>query len=189
MISSLKGSVTDLSDGTVEVDVNGVGYQVACSTRTISTLRVGKVVRLAVQTIVREDSISLYGFASADERELFKVLLSVNGLGAKIALTILGSLDETALRGAIASDDVELLVTVPGIGKRTAQRMIVELKGRLGAPESDEASDPRMIEAREALASLGYETSEVRSALAGLDDSDLQVEQMVKQALKGLARA
>lgn len=188
MISSLKGSVAELSDGHIEIDVNGVGYQVACSTRTISTLRVGKVVRLAIQTIVREDSISLYGFGSASERELFKVLLSVNGLGAKLALTILGSLDENTLRDAVASDDVELLVTVPGIGKRTAGRMIVELKGRLGLAKGDEGSDPRMVEAREALTSLGYETSEVRSALAGLEDSDLRVEQMVKQALKGLAR-
>ena len=189
MISSLKGVVTELSSGAVEIDVSGVGYLVQAPATTLFSLQPGQKVRLLTHMVVREDSLALYGFGSADERELFRCLIGVSGVGPKLALAVIGHLKPDALRRAVASGDVALLATVPGIGSRSAERMVVELKQQLGNLEvglSPYAS--HLAEVREALLSLGYAPSEVAPVIEQVATDEAGVEGMVRAALRALSR-
>ncbi|HYN99837.1 MAG TPA: Holliday junction branch migration protein RuvA [Actinomycetota bacterium] len=189
MISSVRGTITELGLGAVEVDVNGVGYYVAVSSSTLRNLRLGEKVRLLTQMVVREDSMSLYGFPDMEQRDLFRSLTSVTGVGPKLALAVQGHLKPDALRRAIASSDVDALVEVPGVGKRSAQRMILELKTQLGIPESGlESAGSKVAEVREALLGLGYAPGELAGVLDKVASEDGKVEDMVKSALKALSR-
>jgi Holliday junction DNA helicase RuvA len=189
MISSVRGTITELGLGAVEVDVNGVGYYVAVSSSTIRNLRLGEKVRLLTQMVVREDSMSLYGFPDMEQRELFRCLTGVTGVGPKLALAVLGHLKPDALRRAIASSDVDALVEVPGVGQRSAQRMILELKTQLGIPDSGfEVTGSKLAEVREALIGLGYAPAELSEVLEKLADDEGPVEDLVKSALKALSR-
>lgn len=188
MISSVRGTITELGLGAVEVDVNGVGYFVAVSSSTIRGLRLGEKVRLLTQMVVREDSMSLYGFPDMEQRELFRCLTGVTGVGPKLALAVLGHLKPDALRRAISSSDVDALVEVPGVGKRSAQRMILELKTQLGIPESGfEVGSSKLAEVREALIGLGYAPAELSEVLETLAADEGPVEDLVKSALKALS--
>ena len=190
MISSVRGTVTELGLGAVEVEVNGVGYFVQVSSSTLRTLRLGEKVRLLTQMVVREDALCLYGFPDMEQRELFRSLTGVTGVGPKLALAVLGHMKPDALRRSIASSDVDALVEVPGVGKRSAQRMILELKSRLGIADSGyEASGSQLAEVREALIGLGYAPGELGEVLEGLSHHEGdQIEDMVKAALKALSR-
>ncbi|HVL50148.1 MAG TPA: Holliday junction branch migration protein RuvA [Actinomycetota bacterium] len=189
MISSVRGTVTELGLGAVEVEVNGVGYFVQVSSSTLRTLRLGEKVRLLTQMVVREDALSLYGFPDIEQRELFRSLTGVTGVGPKLALAVLGHMKPDALRRAIASSDVDALVEVPGVGKRSAQRMILELKSRLGIADSGyEASGSKLAEVREALIGLGYAPGELGEVLEGLSHEGDKIEDMVKAALKALSK-
>jgi Holliday junction DNA helicase RuvA len=189
MISSVRGTITELGMGAVEVDVNGVGYYVAVSSSTLRNVRLGERVRLLTQMVVREDSMSLYGFPDMEQRELFRSLTGVTGVGPKLALAVLGHLKPDALRRAIASSDVDALVEVPGVGKRSAQRMILELKTQLGIPDSGfETSGSKLAEVREALIGLGYAPAELSEILEKLGAEEGEVEDMVKTALRALSR-
>lgn len=189
MISSVRGTVAELGAGSVEVDVNGIGYLVQVSASTLRNLGLGETVRLLTQMVVREDSMSLYGFPDMEQRELFRCLTGVTGVGPKLALAVLGHLKPDALRRAIASSDVDALVEVPGVGKRSAQRMILELKTQLGIPDSGfDSAGSKLAEVREALVGLGYAPAEFSEVLEGLATSDDEVEQMVKAALRALSR-
>lgn len=188
MISSVRGTITELGLGAVEVDVNGVGYYVAVSSSTLRNLRLGEKVRLLTQMVVREDSMSLYGFPDMEQRELFRCLTGVTGVGPKLALAVLGHLKPDALRRAIASSDVDALVEVPGVGKRSAQRMILELKTQLGIPDSGfQAAGSKLAEVREALIGLGYAPAELSEVLEKLASDEGEVEDLVKSALKALS--
>ena len=132
MIASVRGEVLDIALDHVVIEAAGVGYKVMATPSTLATLRRGSEARLITAMIVREDSMTLYGFADADARDLFLTLLGVSGVGPKIALATLAVYDAPALRQALADGDVTALTRVPGIGKRGAERMVLELRDKIG---------------------------------------------------------
>jgi holliday junction DNA helicase RuvA len=132
MIASIRGEVLEVALDHVVIEACGVGYRVNATPSTLSTLHRGAEVRLVTAMIVREDSMTLYGFADSDARDLFSTLLSVSGVGPKIALATLAVHDAPALRQALADGDVTALTRVPGIGKRSAERMVLELRDKVG---------------------------------------------------------
>lgn len=133
MIASVRGEVIDIALDHAVVEAAGVGYKVMATPSTLSTLRRGEDTRLITAMIVREDSMTLYGFADGESRDLFSTLLGVSGVGPKIALATLAVYDATSLRQALADGDVTALTRVPGIGKRGAERMVLELRDKIGA--------------------------------------------------------
>jgi len=188
MIASLHGKLESLgSDGAI-INVGGVGFRVAMSTSTLSTLgAIGEEVNLQTYLHLREDNAALYGFATTDELGLFQYLISVSGLGPKLALAILSAMNIERLTMAIATGSVDLLVEIPGIGKKMANRLILELKEKIGAgwvttPAVQLAEENADVLA--ALTSLGYSVSEATKAVASLPpDSKLSLEDKVKQTL------
>ena len=133
MIASVHGRVAALGPDGAVVEVGGVGLAVSCSPGTLARLRVGETARLATSLVVREDSLTLYGFADDDERGLFELLQTANGVGPKLAQTILGVHPPREVRRAIATSDLAALVKVPGIGRKGAEKIVVELRDRIGA--------------------------------------------------------
>jgi holliday junction DNA helicase RuvA len=205
VIGLLRGpAVLRTGEGEIIVDVSGVGYRVTVTPATAALLVSGgpKVDQTVyVHTHVREDAIVLYGFAHDDERRCFEVLVGSHGVGPALALAIMALLSPAALSTAILEDDVETLCTVPGVGRKTAARLLIELKSRLELPDlsfahagvvsngSDAArpaSRTARSEARAALNELGYAPDEIRGALDGLRD-DVGVEEMLRLALRELA--
>jgi len=188
MIASLYGKLESLgSDGAV-INVGGIGFQVYMPTSTLSTLgAIGEEVKLHTYLHLREDNAALYGFASTDELGLFQNLISVSGLGPKLALAMLSAMNIERLTMAIATSSVDLLTEIPGIGKKTANRLILELKEKIGAgwittPGVQLAEENAEVVA--ALTSLGYSVSEASRAVGNLPpDSKLSLEDRVKQAL------
>ncbi|MDA8367402.1 MAG: Holliday junction branch migration protein RuvA [Actinomycetota bacterium] len=195
MIGSLRGTVVDRpTAGEVVVEVGGVGYRVSVPTRVASVLGDGEVF-LYVATHVRDDAIVLYGFTTAEERRTFEALVAAHGVGPSLALAVLSALTPAALAEAVAGDDVDLLCTVPGVGKKTAARMVLELQSTLGASvvagpvgERSSGDGAARRDARAALAELGYGADEVRGALATVPGDDAPEDQ-VRAALRNLAGA
>jgi Holliday junction DNA helicase RuvA len=183
MIARLRGTVVGRSGGNLVIDVNGVGYLVA-ATPSVHRLGEGEIT-VEIHTVVREDALQLYGFAAAEERELFELLLGVNGVGPKVALAIVSGSTPAELRRAIARDDVKRFQAIPGIGLKTAQRVVLELKEKLATVvELAEASAD--FAARDALVSLGWSLVDAERALAEVD-ADLPVEEQVRHALRQAA--
>ncbi len=188
MIASLHGKLESLGSDWAVINVNGIGFKVYMPTSTLSTLSsIGKEVHLYTHLVMREDSATLYGFGTAEELELFQILLGVSGLGAKSSLAILSSMSVDQASMAIATGSIDLLTTVPGIGKKTAERLILELKDKIGAgliaaPATQLAQENAEVIA--ALTSLGYSLSEASRAVATLPSSDLTLEEKVKLALQ-----
>jgi Holliday junction DNA helicase RuvA len=197
MIGSLRGTLIDRPlPGEVIVEVGGVGYRASVPSSIFGTLGpTGSEVFLHVHTHVREDAIVLFGFAHADERRCFEALLGAHGVGPSLALAILSSLSPASLSTAVLEDDIDTLCLIPGVGKKTAARLLLELKARLDLPTwntdgptiSDEERSARS-EVRAALAELGYGPDEIRQALEDVPD-DGSVEIMVRTALRQLARS
>jgi holliday junction DNA helicase RuvA len=192
MIGSVRGEVIErAATGEVLVEANGVGYRVLVPLSAIPGLEPGNGAFLFTHLHVRDDAMTLYGFPTRDERDTFEVLIGANGVGPKLALAILSMHSPSVLRRALVDDDLAALTLVPGVGKRTAQRLLVELKARLEVPVFDAgegagASSSARAEVRTALAGLGYQTDEVREVLAQLPD-DGPVEDLLREALKLLA--
>ena len=206
MIGLLRGrAVLRTGESEVIVDVAGVGYRVMVTPATAATLAgggAGPDVTLFVHTHVREDAIVLYGFVHDDERRCFEVLLGSHGVGPALALGILAMLSPAALSTAVLEDDLDTLCTVPGVGRKTAARLLMELKSRLDLPDLSfepgglprPGADPAQLaaartsraEARAALSELGYAPDEIRGALDGLRD-DVGVEELLRLALRELA--
>jgi len=196
MIGSLRGTLIDRpSTGEVIVEVHGVGYRASVPANVLAGLGPpGSDVFLHVHTHVREDAIVLYGFAHADERRCFEALLGAHGVGPSLALAILSALSPAALSTAVLEDDVDTLCLVPGVGKKTAARLLLELKARLDLPSLDggasttrSTSGSARAEARAALGELGYGPDEIAGALEGTDAA-APVEEMVRAALRELVR-
>src|SRR5688500_7921424 len=190
VISRLRGqAVARVPEGLV-LDVNGVGYLVAASAAALRKAEGAGEVVVETYLHVREDALQLYGFADASERELFTQLLTVNGVGPKVALAIVSGSSSAELRRAIALEDVARFQAIPGIGKKTAERIVLELKGKLGSedvtPISVAAGTPAQLTARDALVELGYSVLEAEQALADVDD-DLPAEERVRLALRRAA--
>jgi Holliday junction DNA helicase RuvA len=183
MIARLRGRNAGLTPAGLIVDVNGVGYLVHA---TPSVLRQGgDEVVVETYTHVREDALQLYGFATAEERDLFVHLLSVSGVGPKVALAIVSGSSPADLRRAIALDDTARFEAIPGIGKKTAQRVVLELKEKLGSGASAAAPSADLF-ARDALVELGWSVPDAERALAGVDPA-LPVEEQVRLALRQAA--
>jgi len=197
MIGSLRGVLLDRSPaGEVLVEVAGVGYRATVAPTTLAAMGdLGSQVFLHVHTHVREDALMLYGFATLDERRCFEALIGAHGVGPALALAILSVHSPSALRRALLSDDVDALTLVPGVGKKTAARLLVELKSRLDVPETDlvpvgalsSPADAARAEVRAALAGLGYAPDEIRSVVVDIGDGP--VEELLRSALKQLAVA
>lgn len=194
MIAGLRGVVFQKLEDAVLVDVSGVIYRVNTSAGTLGELgATGEPVTVVTQLYVREDQMTLYGFATNDELRLFNTLIGVSGVGPKLALAILSRVRPEALELAINSENAELLATVPGVGKKTALRLILELRGKL-APVADgsgaggSAPSQEDAEVLAALRSLGYTTAEAHGALSRAPrDAGLSLEDRVVAALRDLA--
>ena len=189
MIASLQGAVESLGSDWAIVNVGGVGFRVYMPTSVLSTLgAVGESVKLHTHLHVKEDDVSLYGFSSANELQLFETLIGVSGLGPRLALAMLSTMSVEQLTMAIATGSNDLLTTVPGIGKKMAQRLVLELKDKIGAgliaiPAAQIAEEHAEVMA--ALTSLGYSVTEASQAVATLPrDSKLTLEEQVKLALQ-----
>jgi Holliday junction DNA helicase RuvA len=183
MIASLRGKVVArMLDGVV-LDVNGVGYRIQTTLRASRKAKAGEEVALDTYLHVREDALQLYGFAEPAERELFEHFLSVSGVGPKVALAILSGSTPADLRRAIALEDVTRFVAIPGIGKKTAERVVLELKEKIGQVEVLGGPREHELVARDALVELGYSLPEAERALA-TTDPEAPPEERVKQALK-----
>jgi Holliday junction DNA helicase RuvA len=196
MIGSLKGTLAARpAEAEVLIEVGGVGYRVSVSTPTAASLgSLGTEVRLFVHTHVREDAIVLYGFVHDDERRCFEVLLGAHGVGPALALAILSQLSPAALTTALLEEDAAALCAVPGVGRKTAARLLIDLRSRLDLPDLSiggpvaSTSGVARAEVRAALADLGYGPDEIRSALEGLsDEGEESVEDLLRGALRELA--
>jgi holliday junction DNA helicase RuvA len=183
MIARLRGRPVARTPDGVVLDVGGVGYLLRLTARALHKSKGGGEVELDTYLHVREDVLQLYGFAEPAERELFEQLLSVSGVGPKVALAMVSGSTPADLRRAIALEDTSRFMAIPGIGKKTAQRVVLELKEKLGLV--DEAAGPGAPEvvARDALVELGYSVVEAERALASTDPED-PPEVRVRQALK-----
>jgi holliday junction DNA helicase RuvA len=185
MIARLNGRPFRRDDQTLVLDVGGVGYLVNATKSALRKARDADEVALETYLHVREDALQLYGFAEVEERELFEHLLSVSGVGPKVALAIVSGSSPAELRRAIAVEDTARFQAIPGIGKKTAQRVVLELKEKLGADgaEIPVSSGKEDALAREALIELGYSISEAEKALSDTDP-ELPPEERVRQALQ-----
>ncbi len=193
MISSLQGVVEATGPDFVIVNVGGVGFHVFAPTSTLAELDgVGKQVRLHTHLHFKEDALALYGFATPDQLRLFLLLMNVSGIGPRNALRMLSVMSPMDLVAAIASDDIETLTRVPGIGRKTAARLSLELKGSLQKEWSVAPSggvSPIDGDAVAALTALGYSAAEARSALASVDNPDaLTIEERIAQALQSIGQ-
>lgn len=189
MISQLKGTVVRRTDRTLVVDVAGVGYEVACTQDVLTRCRVGSEVTLATYLSVREDALDLYGFVGTDDLNFFKLLLTVSGVGPKSALNILEVAKPADIRRAVAAQDAGSLHAVHGLGKKTAEKLVVELKDKLEAVAGGVAGatgDDQAV--LEAIMNLGYTAAEVRSVLKATAGA-MSLEERVRAALKLLAKA
>ncbi|GAB3170153.1 Holliday junction branch migration protein RuvA [Myceligenerans halotolerans] len=180
MIASLTGTVQHVTLDRAVVDVGGVGYLVHATPGTLAALRVGAEARVATSMVVREDSMTLYGFADADERDVFEIVQTVSGVGPRLALAMLAVYPPEGLRRAVAAEDTAALTRVPGIGKKGAQRILLELGDRLGPPSAvagrvpDDGpgptgafvTDPGTEQVVEALAGLGWPVKSAEDAVA-----------------------
>jgi holliday junction DNA helicase RuvA len=189
MIAFVEGKVVDKGGDRVVVAVGGTGYDLLVPAHTLARLpAVGREARLFTRLQIRDEAMVLYGFGSADERTLFDHLITVSGVGPKVALAILSVLTPDALRRAVTSGDVAALTLVPGVGKKVAGRVILDLKDRIGAGGEAASSGP-LAEVREALLALGLSAQEARDALAELvPNGDRPVEELLREALRSVGR-
>lgn len=196
MISYIKGSLENKNVDSVVIEVGGIGYKIFMSANSMNQLgEVGTAVKVYTYMRVREDDVSLYGFCTNEELKMFEQLLGVSGVGAKSALSILSHISPSSFALAIISGDVSTLKSLPGIGAKSAQRMILELKDKMKTQDAIEAEfvpvknivkNDKTKDAMEALQVLGYARRDIETAFANMDTSDLSVENMIKQGLKYL---
>lgn len=196
MITSIKGALTEISPTDITIDVDGVGYEILIPLSSFDRLpKVGSDCKILTYLHVRENILQLYGFMTHQERDLFKLLITVSGIGPKTALTILSGINIENLKNGIATGDTELLGEIPGIGKKTAQRIVVELKDKIGGfsikiPKSIPKEEELIInDAVRALINLGYKQlpaqAAIEKALAETRDK-INLEELLKKALKYL---
>jgi len=193
VIGSVRGAVVERNlSGEILVEVGGIGYRVLVPISAMPALEPGANVFLFTHQHVRDDALILFGFPTRDERDTFEALITASGVGPKLALAILSVHAPSSLRRCLAEDDLDSLVAVPGVGKRTAQRLLVDLKARLVVPDLDLTAVPgsatpnARAEVRDALVGLGYANDEVREAFGQLGEEGT-VEELLREALRLLA--
>ena len=195
MIGSLRGKLLHRQAPLIVIECQGVGYEVETPMSTFLELPgVGEELFLFTHMLVREDAQTLYGFSSEDERGLFRTLLRISGVGAKMGLAILSTMGVTDFQRCVEYEDTAALVRIPGVGKKTAERLIVEMRDKIdktgGAPDARRVAvdaSPRS-EAVDALIALGYKSGEVNKLIASLDTDGKSAEDIIRQALKQAAR-
>lgn len=201
MISQLRGIIIEKQPPLLMIDINGVGYEVNAPMSTFYSLpELDQEVTLYTQLIIREDAHQLYGFISKTERSLFKTLIKVNGVGPKVALAILSSIAPDAFVQSIMDNNTAALVKLPGIGKKTAERLVIEMRDRLqdwfedlpvSAQFTTESSSinasTTLTEAISALVALGYKQHEAQKAVKAVANADMKSEDMIRQALRSIA--
>lgn len=187
MISHLRGTILEVTDRYAIVDVQGLGYKVYCANDTLSGLKAGNETALHTYLAVREDALDLYGFPSAEERGFFELLISVSGIGPRSALGILSVASTDTLKKAIGTGDTSYLTKVSGIGRKTAEKVVLELRDKLRA-HVDMKETPHTLRAEsdvvEALKSLGYSQNEARDALKEVSDEIIGTNARIREALK-----
>jgi Holliday junction DNA helicase RuvA len=193
MIGRITGTLLGIEHQTALVDVGGVGYEIECPISTLCELPpVGQTVTLLTHFVVREDAQLLYGFLTHDDRESFRILIKISGVGPKLAIGVLSGLSGDELAAAVERDDVATLTRLPGVGKKTAERLLVELRGRMtstGRTQSSNAVSP-VEEAVLGLIALGYKEAEARKAINALPkDPEATPESLIRSSLKQMLRA
>ncbi|MGI9200524.1 MAG: Holliday junction branch migration protein RuvA [Woeseiaceae bacterium] len=191
MIGSLRGKLASKQAPHIVIECDGVGYEVETPMSTFLELpAVGKDLFIHTHMLVREDAQLLYGFGSEDERSLFRTVLKISGVGAKMGLAILSAMSEADFRRCVEYEDTASLVKIPGVGKKTAERLIIEMRDKFkAAPQVGDAqrvaapSSPK-TEAVDALVSLGYKVNEVNKLIGNMDVADKSAEDIIRQALK-----
>lgn len=197
MIAHVRGEVAALSLDSAVIDVGGLGHHVYCTPGTIARLRLGEQARLATSLVVREDSLTLYGFADTEERDMFVLVQTASGIGPKVAQAMLAVLPPDRLRRAIAESDHAVLTSVPGIGRKGAERIVVELKDRVGpvsttSSASGASTAPWRTQVLQALEGLGWSTRDADKAIESVADSagdEPDVGQLLRLALRSLSKA
>ena len=196
MIAYIKGNLEAKNLDNVVIDVGGIGYKIFMSINSIERIgEIGTMVKVHTYMRVREDDISLYGFCTNEELRMFEQLIGVSGVGAKSALTILSNISPSSFALAIISGDVNTLKSLPGVGAKSAQRMILELKDKMKTqdaiqteimPTKTIVTNDKVRDAVEALQVLGYARKDIDLAISNIDTKDLSVEEIIKQGLKYL---
>ncbi len=200
MIAFVHGRVAALGPDTVVLEVGGVGLELVCAPATLAELRTGEAARLAAALVVREDSLTLYGFADDDERTAFEILQTVSGVGPRLAQAALAVHSPDALRRAVAADDLVALTKIPGVGRKGAQRMVLELKDRLGPPRQSSATvgptaattTDWAVQVHAGLLALGWPTRDADAAVEAVgpqagDEPDVPT--LLRAALRALDRS
>jgi len=187
MIAHLKGTIIDKQEKWLVLDVNGVGYKVFATTETIASKQVMAECELWIHHVIREDASDLYGFPTRDEIGFFELMIGISGIGPRTALGILSLTTVAALKRAVSSGDTSHLVKVSGIGKKNADKIVLELKGKFDTDEEREGAMAEEVDALEALKALGFQHAVAREALRQVEDST-STEDRIKRALKILGR-
>lgn len=200
MFYYLRGEVAVIELNLVVIDCGGVGFSVNTTTNTISRLKMGEQARLFTHCAIREDAFDIFGFYSKQELSAFKLLIAINGVGPKAALAILSAVTPDGLNMAVVTQNEKMLTAAPGVGKKIAQRILLELKDKMGAvTELDlSASDgvtvapigpgSKTTEAIQALQVLGYDQNSINAALKGVDAEKMEVQDIIKTALKAMSK-
>lgn len=200
MIASVRGTVAAVSLSTAVVEVGGIGVELLCTPNTLATLRTGEEALLPTSLVVREDSLTLFGFTDTDERTLFELLQTASGVGPKLAQAMLAVLSPDGIRLAISTEDAKTLTKVPGIGQKGAQRVILELKDRIGTPTGT-ATAPAAVQpgaapwrdqVSEALVGLGYSAKDADKAVTAIEPEagdQANISALLRSALRTLSKA
>jgi holliday junction DNA helicase RuvA len=184
MISFVEGEVVEKAANRVVLNVGGVGYDLQVPTSVVGALPpIGRPTRVHTRMVVRDDSMTLYGFTTTDERGLFDLLTGVTGVGPKVALSFLSALTPDAIRRAVVSGDADALTIVPGVGKKVAQRVVLDLRDRFGGEGELVVTGP-LADVREALLALGVTPQEASEALAGVETDGRATEDLLREALQ-----
>lgn len=189
MIARLRGTPVSRYGDRVVFDVHGVGYEVSMPSKALASLTgLGETVTVFTHMHVREDGMTLFGFLTEEDRDLFRIVLGASGVGPKIALAMFGTFSAESLRRAIAFEDVDALSQVPGVGKRTAQKIVLDLHPKLADIEAEVVGgDSNLGQVRAALEHLGYSAPEIREALSSVDP-ERPVPEQIREALRALGR-
>ena len=199
MYAYIKGSLEEKTKDSIVVETSGIGYKIFVSEQTMEKLgELGEKVKIYTHYHVREDSISLYGFLSNEELKMFELLIQVSGIGAKTAIAMLSKITPSEFALAVISNDIKTLTTIPGIGSKSAQRIVLELKDKLKTEDaiskeelsekSSTANNENVEEAIQALQILGYNKGEIKKVIEKLKVKDSSTEEIIKLALKQLSR-
>ena len=194
MIARLTGRVLTLDQGALVLDVNGVGYEIEVTSSTANSVEIDKIVTLETLLIVREDAQILFGFTELTDKKLFQLLIKINGVGPRLAIGIMSGLNEEELSLAIMEKDIKILTSLPGVGKKTAERLVIELQDKIsfekasGKKNKSKMSQELFSDLEGTLLNLGYKPQEVDFAIHRIKIESTDLEVLIKAALKELGR-